>query len=65
MVTCKRCEKETNMYTMSMFNTDTICLSCARKEETHPKYKEAREADLAEIRKGNYNFPGIGKPDDL
>lgn len=65
MVTCNRCKIETRMHTMSMFNTETICLECKRKEEKHPKYKDAHNADLAEIRKGNYNFEGIGKPDDL
>jgi hypothetical protein len=50
---------------MSMFNTDLICIPCSRKEESHQDYEKARKADLAEIRKGNYNFPGIGKPEDL
>lgn len=65
MVTCNRCESIVNGHTMSMFNTETICLRCARIEEQHPKYDDARKADLEEIRKGNYNFEGIGKPDDL
>ena len=65
MTQCDRCNSLVNGHTMSMFNTETICLPCARIEEVHPKYKEALKADLAEIRKGNYNFRGIGKPEDL
>ena len=46
--------------TMSRFNTDCLCLACAEAEKYHPRYREAVEAELAEIRKGNYNFKGIG-----
>ncbi len=45
---------------MSMYNTDCICMSCKEKEIGRPDYGKAVEADNAEIRKGNYNFPGIG-----
>jgi hypothetical protein len=63
--TCERCAKHTLSHTMSMFNTDLICIPCSHKEERHQDYEKARKADLAEIRKGNYNFAGIGKPADL
>ena len=46
--------------TMSRFNTDCLCIGCAEAERQHPDYQKAVEADLAEIRKGNYNFKGIG-----
>ena len=46
--------------TMSMFNENCICMECARKERQKDNYKEAVEADHEEIRKGNYNFKGIG-----
>lgn len=62
---CQRCRKETNAHTMSRFDTQDICLDCREKEKRHPKYAEAVAAELAEVRKGNYNFPGIGKPADL
>ena len=45
---------------MSMYNTDCICLECKRKEYEREDYREAVDADLAEIRKGNYKFEGIG-----
>ena len=46
--------------TMSMFNEDCICMKCATKEKERDDYKNAVEADHAEIKKGNYNFKGIG-----
>ena len=46
--------------TMSRFNTDCICMACAEAETRHPDYQKAVEAELAEIRKGNRNFKGIG-----
>ena len=46
--------------TMSMFNENCICMECARKERQKDNYKQAVEADHAEIIKGNYNFKGIG-----
>ena len=59
--TCKRCLGSTNkITTMSVFNTDVICRSCKSEEKKHPKYKEAVDAEFEEIKKGNYNFPGIG-----
>jgi hypothetical protein len=50
---------------MSRFNTDIICTKCEEKEKAHPRYKEAWEAELREVQAGNYNYPGIGKPEDL
>lgn len=45
---------------MSMYNHDCICLDCKNKEYERPDYREAVDADIAEIRNGNYNFQGIG-----
>lgn len=59
---CERCNQPTgNATTMSMFNEDVICMSCKEKEKQHPDYKKAVDTDNAEIKKGNYNFKGIGK----
>jgi hypothetical protein len=63
--TCIRCDNKNGVVTMSRFNTDIICNDCERDERMHPRYTEAYDAELAEARKGNYNFPGIGKPPDL
>ena len=43
----------------SMFNSKCICMDCKKKECTDSEYKKAQDADIAEIRKGNYNFKGI------
>jgi len=50
---------------MSRFNTDIICRKCEDLERAHPQYKEAQEAELAACKRGDYNYPGIGKPADL
>ena len=60
MCKCERCDTETNTTTMSMFNTQTICIPCREIERAHPKYEEACTKELEEVKKGNYNFEGIG-----
>ena len=57
---CDRCGKPLVTRTMSMFNTDVICLECKEKEKNDPRYEQAREAELNAIRRGNFNFKGIG-----
>lgn len=63
---CDRCDRPTEgMTTMSFFNTEQICLACDGLERAHPRFDEARKADEAAIRQGNFNFEGIGLPPDL
>lgn len=58
---CDRCGGSlANDRTMSMYNEDCICIKCKEKERQRADYGEAVEADHAEIRKGNYNYKGIG-----
>ena len=58
---CDRCGKPLNgIRIMSMYNTDCLCMDCKERERKHSDYKSAVDADHAEIRKGNYNFKGIG-----
>jgi hypothetical protein len=45
---------------MSMYNKDGLCMDCKDKETQRENYRKAVEADHAEIRRGNYNFAGIG-----
>lgn len=59
---CDRCGGSLeNGRIMSMFNEDCICLDCKDKETKDKNYEKAREVELEEVRKGNYNFKGIGK----
>jgi len=60
MTRCDRCHKEAHITTMSFFNTQTICMECEEAERQNPRYKEAREKEEAAVKRGDYNFPGIG-----
>lgn len=57
---CDRCGAPLTVRIMSMYNDDCICMECKEKERKCEDYREAVEADHAEIKKGNYNFKGIG-----
>lgn len=58
---CDRCGQKTNGVTiMSMYNEDIICMACKENEKKRADYKDAQDADIAEIKNGNYNFKGIG-----
>lgn len=46
---------------MSMFNEDCICMECKDRETKDKDYERARDREIEEVRKGNYNFKGIGK----
>lgn len=65
MAKCQRCGEETSITTMSYFNTQIICMECDEKERAHPDFKKAQEAEIAQVRAGNYNYEGIGKPRGL
>lgn len=58
---CSRCRKETFCTTMSMFNTQMICMDCEEAERNRPDYKVARDAEETAVKRGDYNFPGIGR----
>jgi hypothetical protein len=45
---------------MSKFNTDLICEACVDEERRHPDYDKAAQAEIEAIKRGDYNFPGIG-----
>jgi ribosomal protein L40E len=57
---CDRCGAKLKYRIMSMYNTDVICRECKDKEQQREDYSKALEADHEQIRKGNYNFKGIG-----
>ena len=56
---CHRCGVASYVHTMSFFNTELICLKCDDAEKADPEYKQAVEAERAEVMKGNMNYPGI------
>ncbi len=61
---CDRCHKPlAGCRIMSIYNPQVICMACKEKEQQRADYRKAVEADHAEIRKGNYNFQGIGLDD--
>jgi hypothetical protein len=62
---CDRCGKQSISSTMSYFNTDTICPECDDRERAHPRFQEARDAELEACKRGDYNFHGIGLPAEL
>jgi hypothetical protein len=45
---------------MSWFDERLICTDCSERETEHPRYDEAREAELNAVRSGDFNFKGIG-----
>lgn len=59
---CDRCGKNLKGgRIMSMLNEDCICMDCKDKETKDENYEQARLKELEEVRKGNYNYKGIGK----
>ncbi len=57
---CSRCRAPLRSYTVSRFNTETICLECSDDERQAPGYRLAAETETNAVRSGDYNFPGIG-----
>ena len=58
---CDRCGAQlTGGRTMSMFNTDCICMKCAKEERARSDYGKARDAEVDAVRNGDRNFRGIG-----
>ena len=64
-MTCDRCGNAAQVSIMSRFNTETLCVPCELKERAHPAFAEAARVELEAVKRGDYNFPGIGKPVDL
>ena len=59
---CDRCGGELRVRQMSRFNTDVLCQKCIEEEKRHPDYGKAAKAELAAVKRGETNFPGIGWP---
>lgn len=61
---CDRCGKDTIVFKMSFFNKDECCRNCILIESMHDNYESARAVERNECQKGNYNYEGVGLPDD-
>jgi hypothetical protein len=57
---CERCGGDARLSTCSIFNAEQICLECKDREENHPDYEKAQKAEDEALRRGEFNFPGIG-----
>jgi hypothetical protein len=57
---CHRCNKESLIHIMSIFNTDLICMECKDAEKAHPRYQEAVDAEIEATMHGDFDFQGIG-----
>ena len=62
---CGRCGREAPFLTGSYFDAEMICPDCEERERQHPLYGQARAAEAEAVRRGDLNFPGLGRPDDL
>jgi hypothetical protein len=62
---CGRCGAPAPISICSIFNTDQICQACEAEEKAHPDYEHAHEMEADAIRRGDYNFPGVGLPPEL
>lgn len=60
---CDRCGGDLSSgRTMSMFNTDCICMECKAKEQKLPEYKAATDAERKAVIAVDGNFKGVGYP---
>jgi len=58
--TCDRCGGNlAGGRTMSMLNTQTICMICKHKETERADCAKAAEAEREALKRGDRNFPGI------
>lgn len=66
-IACDRCGVKFGARgsTVSWFNTDRICMECSADEHDHPDIGKAKEAEHAAVKRGNYDFGGIGLPNDF
>ncbi len=57
---CDRCGGPTNnSTTMSIFNTDVICMGCKEEEKKDPEYHLACKAEEQAYLSGDRNFKGV------
>jgi hypothetical protein len=57
---CDRCLAPTRVSIMSKLNTDVLCMDCKDDEKALPSYQAGAAAETDAVRRGDYNFPGVG-----
>ena len=62
---CQRCKDNVSSLKMSMFNTQMCCMVCIEIEKRHPRYEMASKEELRHCKNKNFNFKGIGLPDNF
>lgn len=62
---CDRCGKESSFSTGSYFDTSQVCMECDKAEREHPDFEKARAVELEHVKRGDFNFRGVGLPADL
>lgn len=62
---CARCGDKLTGWSMSYFDSERVCIYCKDVERNHPQHKEAIRREEQAVRNGNFNFSGIGLPQDV
>ena len=58
---CDRCGGSLEQgRTMSMYNTECICMNCKSEEMQRADYAQAQMTEHQEVINGNYNYEGVG-----
>ena len=53
---CARCAERLTGSSMSRYNSDVLCMACLTDERSLPSYAACEAAELAAVKRGNYNF---------
>lgn len=53
---CQRCGEPLTVSSTSFFNSDVCCMACLKDEKEAPGYVQAKAAEEAAVRGGDYNF---------
>lgn len=57
---CDRCGAPFGSKIMSKFNQDALCVDCKEDERLAPGFASADAAELAAVRAGVADYPGVG-----
>lgn len=57
---CARCGVPLDVWIMSVFNTELICMECKEDEKLAPGYSRARAIEVEHVHSRDFNFTGVG-----